>query len=91
MALLGLPQSHHCLATKSQQRVQPFIDVQVRCQQFAEVAGLVQALLVVTHSGFHQQHADLDFHLHHLAHQQAAKAHSISECATFRAAARGLR
>src|SRR4029077_12533716 len=42
--------------------------------QFAEVAGLVQALLVVAHSRFHQQRADLDFHLHHLPNQQVAVA-----------------
>src|SRR5882757_3294307 len=41
---------------------------------FAKIAGLVQSLLVVAHPGFHQQRADLDFHLHHLAHQQVAVA-----------------
>src|SRR4029077_8214634 len=42
--------------------------------QFAEVAGLVQALLVVAHSRFHQQRADCDCHLHHLPNEQVAVA-----------------
>ena len=33
---------------------------------------MVQALFVVADAGFHQQRADLDFHLHHLPHQQVA-------------------
>ncbi len=41
----------------------------IRSQQFAKVAGLVPALLVVAHSRFHQRRTDLDFHLHHLADQ----------------------
>ena len=45
----------HRFAAKSQQRAQPFIEVWIRGQQFAKIAGLVQPLLVVTHSGFHQQ------------------------------------
>src|SRR6266852_4252027 len=41
-------------------------------QQFAEVAGLVEPLLVVAHACFHQQRADLVLHLHHLPDQQVA-------------------
>jgi len=49
---------------------QLFIDVRVARQKLAKVAGLVQSLLVVAHARFHQHRAGLDFHLHHLAHQQ---------------------
>src|SRR5882724_10074513 len=45
-------------------------------QQFAEIAGFVQPLFVVAHPRFHQQHADLVLHLHHLPDQQVAVAQS---------------
>jgi hypothetical protein len=71
---LGFPQAHYRFTTQWQQRSQPFIDIGVGRQQFREIAGLVQPLLVIAHTGFHQQRADLDFHLHHLPHQQVAVA-----------------
>src|SRR5215472_15860593 len=65
-------QSHDRLAAYPQQGTQPLINIGVRCQQLAEVAGLVQPLLVVAHSGFHQQHRNLVLHLHHLPNQEVA-------------------
>src|SRR6266849_1126856 len=57
-----------------QQRPDSLIHLLVGREQLTEVAHFVQPLLVVTHSGFHQQTRDPILDLHHLAHQQVAVA-----------------
>ncbi len=44
------------------------IHVLIGGEQLPEIANSMEPLLVVAHSGFHQQTRDAILHLHHLAH-----------------------
>lgn len=46
----GFAQPHHRLSALAQQRTQAAIDFRVPRQQFAEIAGLVESLLVMAHA-----------------------------------------
>src|SRR5438128_3190980 len=69
-AWLHFLQPYDGVPAEPQQRTDTLMHVLVSREQLAEIAHFVQPLLVVAHSGFHQQTRDPILHLHHLPHQQ---------------------
>src|SRR5205085_363233 len=69
-SVLGLLETRYRLPAESQEWPDAVIDLRTGRHQLAEVTYFVEALLVMGHSGFHQQPRNAILHLHHLVDQQ---------------------